>query len=311
MSFKVAIDQSGLHPIVVLEEIETGTRAEIYAFGGLLNAFTILKDDQPFNCIHGFESVTDASQNITNGFKSAKISPFVCRLQHGQYQFNGQPYTIQKHYLGPHALHGLLFDAVFTIKDTFSNDEMAAVDLQFQYQQSDPGYPFAFSMMIRWELRRRNHLTVTTTVTHHNDQPIPYADGWHPYFTLGGSINDYTLQFDSDRQLEFDATLIPTGKKIADTRFTEAHQLNTTHLDNAFELKFNGQCVLSHGNLQLTIQPDESYPILQVYTPDHRQSIAIENLSGAPDNFNNGIGLLLLMPNRAYRFSTIYQLQVL
>lgn len=311
MSFKVSVNRQGLHPVVILEDLAAGTKAEIYAFGGLLNAFQIQVGQEVFNCIDGFESVADASHLITNGFKSAKISPFVCRLHHGQYRYNDQVYTIQKNYLGPHALHGLLYDAVFTVEDTIATTEMAAVHLHYRYQQTDPGYPFDFSMKIRWELRCRNHLTVTTTVTHNNDQPIPYADGWHPYFTLGGPINAYKLQFDSNSQLEFDATLIPTGKKITDTRFSTASQLDTTHLDNAFELLPNGLCVVSNERLQLTIQPDETYPILQVYTPDHRQSIAIENLSGAPDNFNNGIGLLMLMPNRAYNFSTSYQVQVL
>ena len=56
----------------------------------------------------------------------------------------------------------------------------------------------------------------------------------------------------------------------------------------------------------LTIAPDKHYPYLQIYTPPHRKSIAIENLTSAPDSFNNGIGLLVIEPNHTLEFSTTY-----
>jgi len=62
--------------------------------------------------------------------------------------------------------------------------------------------------------------------------------------------------------------------------------------------------------LQLNIIPASSYPYLQIYTPPHRDSIAIENLSSAPDAFNNRIGLIIAKPNEKYVFTTTYQLNV-
>jgi aldose 1-epimerase len=58
--------------------------------------------------------------------------------------------------------------------------------------------------------------------------------------------------------------------------------------------------------MKLIVDPENSYPILQIYTPLSRKSIAIENLTGAPDNFNNGIGLLFLDPKKEYSFTTSY-----
>jgi aldose 1-epimerase len=63
--------------------------------------------------------------------------------------------------------------------------------------------------------------------------------------------------------------------------------------------------------LQLVIEPDNSYPVLQVYIPAHRKSIAIENLSGAPDNFNNGIHLVMLEPEQSKTFYTSYTVNIL
>jgi aldose 1-epimerase len=311
MRFKVVINQEQALPIIQLIDTLTGCSAEIFAFGGLLNAFQIPLNGTLFNCIDGFESVEDAQEKITTAFKSAKISPFVCRLHNGTYSYNGQSHTIQKNYLGDHALHGLVYDAVYTLEETTASDESAAIALSYQYQQNDQGYPFEYHIRLQWELTPNNCLSVTTSVSHHNEGPIPYADGWHPYFTLGGPIDQYQLQFDANTQLEFDEALIPTGKKIKDTRFEQKHTLENVELDNSFELTPNGKCVLSNQYLQLEVRPDQHYPILQVYTPPHRKSIAIENLSGAPDNFNNGMGLVMLLPNKKYEFKTSYQISQL
>ena len=80
----------------------------------------------------GFDSPADAQQNITKGFKSTKLSPFVCRLAKGEYKFNGSSYKIDKFYMGDSAIHGLLFDQEFTISDTGADNESAFVVFHYQ-----------------------------------------------------------------------------------------------------------------------------------------------------------------------------------
>ncbi|TAG29870.1 MAG: aldose 1-epimerase [Sphingobacteriia bacterium] len=312
MQFSVRINNQQAYPIITLKDKLTGCSAEIYAFGGLLNGWKIPLKGKLQQCVDGFDSVSDARKNMASSFKSAKLSPFVCRMRKGTYQLNDQSYTVHKHYLEANAIHGLVFDAPFAIKTHEATNSEASVALEYHYQQSDQGYPFNYSITIIWKLESGNKLSATTLISHENKLDIPYADGWHPYFTLGGKVNNYTLQFNSDTQLLFDKELLPTGKKKKDTRFLKGLLLNDTFLDNSFELKPNepGKCILSNKSLKLTIEPDAAYPILQVYTPLHRKSIAIENLSGAPDNFNNGMGLLLLKPKQIYTFSTSYTIAV-
>ncbi|MBP7939993.1 MAG: hypothetical protein KAZ20_02525, partial [Sediminibacterium sp.] len=55
------------------------------------------------------------------------------------------------------------------------------------------------------------------------------------------------------------------------------------------------------------VTPIHNYPYLQLYTPVDRQSIAIENLSGAPNCFNNKMGLQLVEPQEQIYFETSYQ----
>jgi len=58
--------------------------------------------------------------------------------------------------------------------------------------------------------------------------------------------------------------------------------------------------------LKISLFPDPSYLFLQIFIPAHRESIAIENLSSAPDSFNNHIGLIELQPRESRSFRVFY-----
>lgn len=314
MAFSIQLSGNESEQAFLLKDEVSGVTAEIYRLGALLNSFCIPFEGSFMNVIDGFDSPATAATDLTPAFKSARLSPFTCRLHHGQYNFDGKAYTIEKFYLPPHAIHGIIFDVVYDVVSTHADEDSASVTLRYRYAGSDAGYPFSYASTVHWELKPAHQLTVTTTVNNEEATPIPLADGWHPYFKLDKGVNECTLQFDGASLIEFDNTLIPTGKVITDNRFTEGQLLGDTFLDNCFALDpltENPACVLSTEKLKLTISPDRSYPYLQVYTPAHRQSIAIENLSAPPDAFNNGIGLLLAEKGKPAIFSTTYRVETI
>jgi aldose 1-epimerase len=309
MRFTVSINNQQSHPVITLKDKTLGSKVEIFAFGGLLNSFSIPYKKGLFNCVDGFATVADAKKNISNGFKSAKIAPFVCRLNKGQYQLNAKIYTIQKHYMGAHAIHGLVFDQVYKIGKVVSNDESASVELTYSYAKTDKGYPFRFDIRLCWKLTDHNRLSVTTEVMHKNKVSIPYTDGWHPYFKLQETINDCSLQFNCEGILEYDEALIPTGKILTDTTYKNKTIIGNASLDNGYLLDTNNQnCILENDHYALIVRPDKHYSYLQLYTPPHRNSIAIENLSAAPDCFNNKMGLHVMEPQEIWILETSYQL---
>ena len=63
--------------------------------------------------------------------------------------------------------------------------------------------------------------------------------------------------------------------------------------------------------IQVEIHPSEQYPYLQIFTPPHRNSIAIENLSAAPDALNSFKGLQVLEPQERISFSTKFVIKSL
>lgn len=300
--------------VIILKDLESNAYAEIYTYGALLNKFYAENNRTSLNVIEGFSSPREAAEKITKFFKSAKLSPYVCRVKDGQYKFGEKKYQLSKHSLQGHAIHGLLFDADFSITEQYCNETAAAVKLEYVYDKNNEGYPFRYKCEVEYKLTAGNALTITTTVTNIDKQLMPVVDGWHPYFTLGDTINDYQLEFQSKEMLEFDENLLPTGKLLPFQEFGSLEDLGTTVLDNCFTLNFaecQPMCVLRNPlrKVQVDFHPSSSYPYLQIYTPKHRKSIAIENLSAAPDAFNNGIGLRVLEANEAAAFSTVYKIK--
>jgi aldose 1-epimerase len=289
MSFSIQTAGEGSRLIIRLSDTTTGTVAEIFAFGGLLNAFVVQTALGSLNVIDGFTDPDHAMAHITEGFKSAKMSPFACRLLNGHYQFDDRSYTMDSFYLGNHALHGILYNAVYTIKDLVADEKAASVELEHQYTGYFSGYPFKYTLHVKWELTSANSLTVTTTAVNHSEKAIPFSDGWHPYFTTGESVDTCELKFNTSRKMVFDPELIPTGEEETDDRFIAGHSLQDIFLDNSFILPTTeeGYCELKNKQVRIVIKPLINYPYLQVYTPPHRKSVAIENLSAAPNAFNN------------------------
>ncbi len=305
-------EEGGFKKIVLLNDTN---RVEIIPnCGAILNAWYVLVNGQWMNVIEGYESEADFREHCeSKGFRSCKLSPYVCRINKGQYQFNGVDYSIGKFGFDENNLHGLLYDAAFDVVHQQATETMAMVQLEICYPASDAGFPFQYTIMVEYVLSANNTLTLLTRVLNQHEEPIPIADGWHPYFTLGGSINDYIFAMATDTMLEFNEQLIPTGEVLAFTKFQQPEVIGDTFLDNSFVLQqpLNAAaCTLTNplNNIQLQVLPKASYPILQVYTPDHRNSIAIENLSAAPDAFNNRIGLIYLEPNETKTFSTTYKI---
>lgn len=301
-----------IHPQAqsIILEHQNHARAEIFLFGALLHRYEIrLKDGTWFNGVHGYDSIDQATTMITKGFRSAKLSPFVCRMKNARYTFNGQEYQSSKYNRKGHALHGLMYDSQFTLSASHHDQESAWIELSADYGQDDTGYPFDFQLIVRYTLSAQG-LTVSTTARNTDTKNIPIADGWHPYFRLGGQIDTWHFRINSDTQLEFDADLLPTGKLLHDERFIQSRLLENIQLDNSFVLKNSAEpaCQLENEQLIFNIFVDDSYPYLQVYTPPERSSIALENLSGAPDCFNNQMGLHILAPNAEKTFQTRYLL---
>lgn len=314
MFARSAITENGMDKIVLRDD-SSGTFVEIVpSCGAILHSFTVIHNDAPLNVIEHYDSKDDFAGNVTSkGFKSCKLSPFACRIKNAVYHFGEKEYTIEKFLLNNSALHGLLYDADFEVLEQFADDLSAGVTLKYAYAGTDKGYPFLYDCIVAYHLKKDNQLTIVTEIINRDEGLIPIQDGWHPYFTLGGKIDELQLEFQSKEMVVFDEALVPTGGLLPYQEFGSLKKIGNTRLDNCFTLNFaecQPLCVLRDAskNIQVEIRPDKHYPYLQIYTPPHRNSIAIENLSAAPDAFNNGMGLITLQPGENIIFTTTYKI---
>ncbi|HEY8388295.1 MAG TPA: aldose 1-epimerase [Parasegetibacter sp.] len=306
--------KNGLNQIILADTVSRTEVVVLPQTGALLNAFSVIHGNERINIIDGYTDKNDLQNGLSDSFKGPKLSPFVCRMKDGRYEFGGKRFELRNKFKDGNAIHGLLYNKTFEEVKRFDSENEARLELEYIYDKDDEAYPFKYSCKVVYTLGLESRLNIYTQIMNLSDQTIPLADGWHPYFTLGGYVNDWELQFPCDGMVEFDDRLIPTGSVIPFNRFNQKNKIGDIELDNCFLLKqtnnkqFQEICLLTNpsAGLGIRFEGDGTYPYLQVYIPAHRKSIAIENLSGAPDCFNNKMGLILLPPGNLKDFSVSY-----
>ncbi|MDP4258175.1 MAG: aldose 1-epimerase [Bacteroidota bacterium] len=314
--------QDGLS-LVSLKDENSGSEAVLLpGYGAALHAFKVATAvpqhngaGEMFNVVDNYTSLEQVKNEMGVNFKGPKLSPFPCRIADATYRFAGAEYRFEKTFFDGTAIHGLLFDKSFAVTDEVAGKTSASVILQHRYNKENAAYPFIYDCAVKYILHPENLLEVQTIVTNLDKTTIPIADGWHPYFRLGGKIDDWLLRFNSEMIVDFDEHLIPTGHLMKYDDFCEERRIGSTQLDNCFVLgtsKTGPACELSNPStgLRISLFPDSGYPYLQIYTPPDRQTIAIENLSAAPDCFNNKMGLILLPPGHSQTFTVNYKVSV-
>lgn len=304
MGFSIEHLEENGFSIIALKD-DAGAEVQVIpAYGALLHAFIVPLGEGKLNVIDSYKNLSDLNAGVTGSFKSVKLSPFACRIKDAQFSWQGKEYTVQKS-----PIHGLLYDQAFAITKEEVTDSYAEISLEHHYPGTDAGYPFPYSCEVQYRLLTDQTLQVTTAILNQHSAPIPMMDGWHPYYSTGTPVDQLELQFWSKEIVEFDEKLIPTGKVLPFSGFSAGKSLSGVNLDNSFLLDFNRRaplCTLKDPvkGVQIEFYPEQSYPVLQVYTPPHRNSIAIENLTGAPNAFNNGMGLVTLEAGESMLFTT-------
>jgi len=318
MNFSIRrLTVKGLEQVVLREETSETEVAILPGHGASLHTFRVRsgKDNSFFNVIDNYTDLEQLEKEMGQSFKNPKLSPFPCRIPDGRYKFNEQQYEFANKFGDGTAIHGLLFNKPFDLKDERVDAHSADTSMEYRYNREDAGYPFEYSCNVRYILHPGSLLEIVTTVTNLDQTVIPVADGWHPYFQLGGKVDEWMLQFQASAIVEFDDRLVPTGRLIQYAEFETPRLIGDTFLDNCFALKpelVSPSCEIYNpaNGVSVSFLPDSGYPFLQLYTPPSRKSIAVENLSSAPDSFNNKMGLILLQPGHSQIFTVRYKVGV-
>jgi aldose 1-epimerase len=315
MSFTITQEKDEDLDLLQITDLTSGIQLRVLPdSGAILHEFSIPLGNRRIQVINSYDNQKDLEKNRLISYKSAKLSPFVCRIAEGKYSFAGREYEFPNKFAGGSAIHGIISDKPFQLLEKKAEEDQAFLLFSYEYKEEDPGYPFHYLIHVRYRLKKNGKLYLETTVKNLSPFPIPIADGWHPYFSLEGRVNDWLLSFRSFKNVVFDEKLIPTGQIRETSEFYSPRKIGTEFFDHCFLLEPDTEkpaAILKNpeNGLRISFFPDNTYPYLQIYTPDDRKSIAIENLSSAPDSYNNGMGLLILAPGDSQSFSVLYQLE--
>lgn len=226
----------------------------------------------------------------------AVLIPYAGRIRNATYSYEGKTYMLPRNN-GENSIHGLLKDKVWKVK----SQEQNAVKLSSNLV--DPGYPTAIDTTITYSLDGTS-LTVTTQVTNSGSERAPLLIGFHPYFLFKGG---WRISHDEDmRELNFRDGFFPDGT-TEPVNFNSMEKMNEMNFDNCFAgggkitlLSEEGKITLSRRNFEYLVIYNGAY--------SEGRSVAIEPMTGAPDAFNNGIGLIEVEPASSFlcEFSITY-----
>ncbi len=297
------------------------------------NAFSVVPEfgasliELKFKGISVLDSYATPEALIVNKWsKGIFLFPYPNRLRDGKYEHLGEHYQFDiNNKATGNSIHGFGKNVPMHVSDTrISNAESptAFITCSWQHDGSTTAYPFPFRVDISFEMGQKhsenksalpdNHssyLTVTMKFKNLANTSVPVGLGWHPYFILTPSVNDTQLQMPHGSQIiDIDKRMLPTGKKETYTTFDTLKLIGETVLDSGFYLKDanNGtqETIIAHdtqNHIRKLSFWQETGPckfnFLQVFTPPHRKSIAIEPMTCNIDAFNNKDGLVLLSPD--------------
>ena len=231
-----------------------------------------------------------------NNYASSILFPFVNRIKDGKYTFNDLKYQLSCNEVNKNnALHGLVYNKTFVCTKKVLTLNDASVTLQYKDNGKHLGFPFKFNIELIYTLNKKG-IIVSVNIINKDEKTFPFSLGWHPYFYSKNLYNS-TLSFRSNKKYVFDNQQIISG--TTDLNIEMPFQLKAVTLDDCYPLKTNEIDFLTP-EYSFNIASTSKENFLQLYTPEVRNVIAIEPMTGAVDNFNNKIGLQTLQPNETY-----------
>lgn len=305
--FRIDEEKFGKLTRLKLVNIESREHVSVIpGFGANVNEIVLSKKELNYSILDGAKNYSELIKN--KWYKGAKLIPFPNRILDGRYTFNRKSFRLPINFRSQkHAIHGLLYNQKFTVKDRTVSKKSSSILLEHLYLGRTDGYPFKFRVHIKYTLSGGG-FECNTVIKNEHSAKIPIGDGWHPYFRLKGSLADTLLRIPSTRQIEVDSRNIPTGEIRPFEKFSSLSKIADEEIDSGFQLrKRNGlaetELVDQEHDLKLTVWQETGemkYNYVQVFIPPSRKSIAIEPMTCNINAFNNGEELIILKPKSTF-----------
>ncbi len=173
------------------------------------------QDGSKENIVLGYDSL----EEYVNGssFFGSVVGRVAGRIGNAEFELNGKNYTVAKNENGNH-LHGGVkgFDKVIWNAAILESEELAQVQFTYLSPDGEEGYPGNLEMKVTYTLNNNNEFTILYEGI--SDEKTILNVSNHSYFNLSGDlkrdIQDHKLILKSDRFLDLQEDLLPTGKFV-------------------------------------------------------------------------------------------------
>ncbi|WP_111682285.1 aldose 1-epimerase [Winogradskyella tangerina] len=235
--------------------------------------------------------------SYSENFAAAILFPFANRIKDGMYSFKNNHYELPRNEgLNQNAIHGLVYDQLFSIGKREEKESHGLVALSYENQEFASGFPFRYLIEFTYVLSDFG-LKLKFNIKNVGENTFPFTLGWHPYFK-STKISESYLKFHAINKFVVDDRGIVTGKSILNEALKL--QLGDVVLDDVYEVSSNmAEFVTPMYKVKIQTVGDDNY--LQIFTPKESNAIAIEPMVGISDSFNHKIGLKELAPNKNYQ----------
>ncbi len=305
VSFKKG--QLGKYDLLTVQDENTGEYFSVLpTYGANVRELVLEKNGRFYSVLDGYK--TEADVDVNDWSKGNRLIPFPNRVRDGVYVFEGKKYALpinepQRH----NAIHGFIFKRPFSVQRQWKTETTVAVQLFYRYPGDYPGFPFPFEVTLDYKLSL-HAFEVQVQVENTGSSPMPFGDGWHPYFQLKSPIETLELKIPSTEILELDEQMIPTGKSRTFVNFSDFQPIGDTVLDTVYRLDNEIGIVAAEltdptEDVKLHVWQETGpgkYNFMVAFTPPQRQSVAIEPMTCSTNAFNSGDGLLILKPGEIF-----------
>jgi len=302
-AFDVAIEWLCTQPVAVLDDSARGRRVRIARRGACVLGIEASVRGQPVELADGHRDAAELAGRP--GSRFAVLAPFANRVADARYRFDGASYDLMPGATGSAraSRHGFVRDADFVIGALDAGEHAASV-LLATHIPSQPGYPFALDLAVRYALAA-DGLTLEATLRNVADRAAPAFVGWHPYFRLGNdALASWELNIPATCVIRTDADHIPLPGEAAYLPLAQAPALDfrqpravgpieLNHTYAALQARADGRARTwlrdPASGIGLAVWQERG--VLLAYTGDTlergaRRSLALEPMETLPDAFN-------------------------
>lgn len=220
-----------------------------------------------------------------------QLLPWPNRIRDGRYRFDDVDQQLAISEVDRNnAIHGLVAWSPWHLVE--HTDSSVTQEIRIMAR---PGWPGTIDVRLTHNLDDHG-LTVTVRARNVGATAVPFGYAAHPYFCLGGSIDEWKIDAPFASWLQVDDRLLPVRICGMDEVHTMSGQsLGQRTFDTAYTLDREGTVGSPAWRIKVTsdeasheLWGDATMGWAQIYTPDDRLSLAVEPMTCGPDAFNEG-----------------------